>query len=535
MSRATKTIATLVTIPVTLGALAAIAWGVSYWRMGDDVARNVSIAGVDVGGMSSAELEVTLDELAGKVSAVTVEIRTPEGELTSTARVIGLSLDRDSTRRAARAVGRDGSPLARPFRWIGSFFSTKEIDAVVRTDAETLAGSIIEIEGDRHVEPVEPEMDVSGDEVTMVEGTDGSSLTLADIIAALPTGLSSTDQVIRIEVEPIEIPTKVSNEQVAELVRTANHIIGTNLTVTWGDHSVEIPGSDFRSAFTMVTDGDGVRLSMDPTKADEVLDRYTDPPGNPTGVKFDIVGGVPTPVGGEDAQVCCGPEAPELIVRALLTEQSSVELPARTITAEEGRANAAALGVKEVIGEFTTRHACCQSRVKNIHRIADMMRGVLIAPGDTVSVNGVVGRRTTEKGFVSGGVILDGEHTSDVGGGVSQFATTMFNAAFFSGLEIPAYQSHSEWLSRYPYGRDATLWYPSVDLKVRNDTPYGVVVWTSYTDTSVTVQMWSTRYVVGEQIAQSPRSGCGRITTTRKRTWTDGRTATDKFYANYRC
>ena len=52
-----------------------------------------------------------------------------------------------------------------------------------------------------------------------------------------------------------------------------------------------------------------------------------------------------------------------------------------------------------------------------------------------------------------------------VGGGISQFATTLFNAAFFAGLDIPEYQSHSIYITRYPYGREATLSYPAPDLE----------------------------------------------------------------------
>lgn len=537
MSRAEKTIATLVTIPVAVVALVAVAWGISYWRLGDHVAANVSIAGTDVGGLTPSKLDKKLDEIADRVSAMTIDIKTPDGDLRSTAEVIGMSLDKDTTRRGAMAIGRGGRAVERPYRWLTSLFDDHELPATVRTNAETLAGSIIEIEGDQRTDPVEPTMDVSGDHAVLVAGSPGSQLTLSDVVSALPSTINSTKKAIRIDVEPTEVPTKVSDAQVQELVDTANKILDTDLEIKWADKSTAIPGSEFRPALSMVSDSDNgsVRLALDGAHVDKVLSAHTDPSGNPTGVKFDIVNGVPTPVGGSDTQICCGADAPDLIINALLAGTPSVELPTRPMTAEEGRKWAAGLGVKQVIGEFTTRHACCQSRVTNIHRIADIMRGVLIAPGDTISVNGIVGRRTTEKGFVSGGVILDGEHTTDVGGGVSQFATTTFNAAFFAGLDIPAYQSHSEWLSRYPFGRDATLWYPSVDLKIHNNTPYGVVVWTSYTSTSVTVQMWSTPYVKGEQIAQSPTSGCGRITTTRKRTWTDGRTETDKFYSNYRC
>ena len=150
-------------------------------------------------------------------------------------------------------------------------------------------------------------------------------------------------------------------------------------------------------------------------------------------------------------------------------------------------------------------------------------------------MNDTIGKRTAEKGYVPAPVIENGEHTEDYGGGISQYATTLFNAAFFAGLDIPAYKAHSEYISRYPFGREATLAYPSVDLKIKNNTPYGVVIWPTYTDSSVTIQLWSTQYARGEQTAQNPTSGCGKITTQRTRTFVDGRTDQQNYTANYRC
>jgi vancomycin resistance protein YoaR len=219
----------------------------------------------------------------------------------------------------------------------------------------------------------------------------------------------------------------------------------------------------------------------------------------------------------------------------LLAGRTTVELPTRTLTAEAGRSLASTLGVKEVIGSFTTNHQCCESRVTNIHRIADLTRGTLIPPGQTFSVNDTVGRRTVEKGFLEGGVIINGEFGTDIGGGVSQYATTLFNAAFFGGLDIPAYKAHSKYISRYPFGREATLAYPAVDLKIRNNTPHGVVIWPTYTATSITVELWSTRYVSGEQSAQNKSEGCGAVLTERTRTFLDGRIDKDTFRARYDC
>ena len=119
---------------------------------------------------------------------------------------------------------------------------------------------------------------------------------------------------------------------------------------------------------------------------------------------------------------------------------------------------------------------------------------------------------------------------------MSQFATTLFNAAFFAGLPFGEYQAHSEYFSRYPYGREATMGYEHPDLQFKNDTPYGIMIWTSYTDTSLTITLYSTQYAYGEQVAQSEgRSGrCTTVTTTRRITYPDGRTADDTVGARYR-
>ncbi|MBA9002797.1 vancomycin resistance protein YoaR [Actinomadura cellulosilytica] len=90
-------------------------------------------------------------------------------------------------------------------------------------------------------------------------------------------------------------------------------------------------------------------------------------------------------------------------------------------------------------------------------------------------------------------MILNGRYVNDVGGGISQFATTMFNAVFFGGLQDVQHTPHSFYISRYPAGRESTVSYPKPDFRWRNDSPYGVLVDTSYTDTSITVTFWSTK------------------------------------------
>jgi uncharacterized membrane protein YgcG len=94
-------------------------------------------------------------------------------------------------------------------------------------------------------------------------------------------------------------------------------------------------------------------------------------------------------------------------------------------------------------------------------------------------------------------MILRGEIVDDCGGGVSQFGTTTVNAIFFAGLEPDAHQPHSFYISRYPMGREATLNYPSPDIDVSftNDTGNGILIRTSYDDTSITVTFYGSNDV----------------------------------------
>jgi hypothetical protein len=232
---------------------------------------------------------------------------------------------------------------------------------------------------------------------------------------------------------------------------------------------------------------------------------------------------------------CCADEAGDVVVEAMRTGfEGAVALPLVPIEDEESVV--ARLGIEEVVGEFTTNHACCEGRVENIQRIADIIRGVVILPGEQFSINEYVGRRTAEKGFVPAGTIQQGRFVDGVGGGISQFATTMFNAAFFAGLDFEAYQSHSIYISRYPYGREATLSYPLPDLVVANNTPYGMLIWTGYTSTSITVELWSTPYFDVEQTGQSSYNigECTRVETFRSRTDPDGEVLEDMVFATYR-
>ena len=151
------------------------------------------------------------------------------------------------------------------------------------------------------------------------------------------------------------------------------------------------------------------------------------------------------------------------------------------------------MGVEERISTFTTTYdGSNQSRVSNIHTLGDALDGKLVAPGASFSFNGAVGERTAAKGYQEANAIVNGKLVPQLGGGICQVGTTLFNSVFFSGLPITDRQNHSFYISHYPKGRDATVSWGGPDLKWKNDTKNWVLISVSYTSDSITISLYGT-------------------------------------------
>ncbi|MCH7846715.1 MAG: VanW family protein [Acidobacteria bacterium] len=197
--------------------------------------------------------------------------------------------------------------------------------------------------------------------------------------------------------------------------------------------------------------------------------------------------------------------------------------------------------VPKVIGQFTTYYGCCVNRAFNIQLMSRTVDGTVVQPGEVYSLNGQVGLRTEAKGYKRAGAIIGGklvccDHWLNVGGGVSQFSTTLYNAIFFAGLEDVEHRPHSIYFTRYPMGREATVAWPGPDVKFKNDTQYPLTIDTSYTSTSITVKIIGAN---GNRKVKALRSGSattasgGTVTITRVITFADGSQETERWTWRY--
>jgi vancomycin resistance protein YoaR len=220
-------------------------------------------------------------------------------------------------------------------------------------------------------------------------------------------------------------------------------------------------------------------------------------------------------------------ESVDALLALITGPEREAPLPVDVRQPTLGTDPASTAGVTSLLGTFTTYYAAGQPRARNIQRIAQVLDNTSVAPGERLSLNGIAGPRTTAKGYVADSAIIAGQLEDVVGGGVSQFATTLFNAAFFAGLPIEQHRPHSFYISRYPAGRESTVNFGSIDVVVRNDTSAPFVVKTSSTATSVTVAIYGDnggRTVSSRSGPREPRPGGGfTINVTRTITGGDGR------------
>ncbi len=146
--------------------------------------------------------------------------------------------------------------------------------------------------------------------------------------------------------------------------------------------------------------------------------------------------------------------------------------------------------IKEVIAEFSTRFSAGnRPRATNLRLAASNINGVVIAPGEEFSFNGVVGQRTTKRGFKVAGVYLNGRHDTGVGGGICQVSTTLFNAALLSNLEIVKRSNHSMPVPYVPVGTDATVSWGSLDLVLRNNYDSPIAISSTYVPGKLTFRV----------------------------------------------
>lgn len=195
----------------------------------------------------------------------------------------------------------------------------------------------------------------------------------------------------------------------------------------------------------------------------------------------------------------------QLILDSLKTGSAKpVGLAVDITKAEVNNENIDNLGIKELIGEGVSYFpGSTASRLQNIRVGTSQFEGILVKPGQVFSFGEYLGEVGAAQGYAESKVILDGRQEFQYGGGLCQVSSTLFRAALNAGLPIIERVNHSFQVSYYtqPYGVpgvDATIYYPAVDMKFKNDTSKYILIQTAYSGTTLKFQLYGTKEKEGK-------------------------------------
>ena len=468
----------------------------------DRVPRGTSVAGVDVGGLSSAD---AVDRLGTELAATTgtaVAVQANDVQASLDPAAAGLSFD-------ARATVDEltGVDLADPVRLWHQVAGLGEHEPVTQVDQAKLTGALEALGTSLSLAPVDGQVMFVEGAAMMTDATDGWALDEA----------AAADVVARdwlVAAQPLALPTTVVEPEItqaeaqAALDDVARPLVSAPISVTVQDHlAVLQPATVAAAASMQPQDGDLVLRLDGAALAKEIVDQL--PEGVLTSASdahFEFQDDKPVLVPGEPGTTV----APDDVAAAVAAVASAQDRTADVALSETDPAETTEamekLGVKEIVSEFSTPLTAETQRTINIRQGLANITGVLIRPGETFSLTEALGPIDKAHGFVPAGAIVNGEHSDAWGGGLSQVSTTTFNAAYLAGMEDVEHTPHSEWFARYPEGREATIYTGVLDMKWKNTTPYGALVQGWIADGRAYVRIWGTKYWTVESTT-SGRSG----------------------------
>jgi vancomycin resistance protein YoaR len=519
MATSRKRAALFVAVPLMILLMPLTIYAIDSAAASDKVARNVSVAGVDVSRYSRADAIAAVDaytaELMGRTVIVSVDGTTFELDPAD----VGVTFATAQAVDTAMVQNSDGIT-----DWIRAFGDEVDVPIAASLDPEMLEDVLVAWEEAAIENPAfEGSITITGSDVDLEYPEDGEAIDRNDAATLILEAVESASD------EAVILPTATATPSLTDAdldaaAEEARRIMDTPVVLTQDEYgfTFRVSASDIaRSLDARVVKGDPSsieftfdhavfrplieaarpELELAPQDAyweTTLVDDFEDWDENYeiTDSPQDDIGGLP-----DDDQIVLVPDkngttidvqavanAVEEAARGTGSGELPIVLDAPAAFTTE---MAEAYGELYEVSEFTT-YKPGVNRAHNIDLMADLIDDTIVWPGESFSVNDFVGRRTIEKGFRYDCAIVSGELSCEedpvnVGGGVSQFGTTIFNAIYFGCYEVVTHQPHSIYFSKYPEGREATLGYPSPDVAFTNDSNAPVIIRTSHTNRSITV------------------------------------------------
>lgn len=488
----------LIGVIVGLLAIFGIAYGVDYALTKDKLPRGTTVGGVEIGGMSQLEAQKHLEQKLGGVVDRAVAITAGELESTIVPAQSGLGINWEET------VAQIGTSSANPLVMLGGLVgSMHEADVVSDVDESRLAPAVERVHTELSREPADGHVELIDGRVEVTQPLNGQTLDIEELRSTVTSDWINPEG---IDLDPEVTEPAIGEDAVQEAAEgPAADVISSPIQVIGRDDvTATIEPARLAEVVTFVPEGNELRTDINREAAQVILEeQLAVTESERVNAQINFSGGSRQITPSSDGvQLDWEATMDGFEDRILSTDEEDRSWDAvyeddpATFTTEMAQSAT----FDEVVGQFTTSGYSATSGA-NIAQIVSTVNGAIVAPGDTFSLNGYTGPRGTAQGYVSGGVIIEGRAGEAVGGGISQFATTLYNASYFAGMEDVAHTAHSYYISRYPAGREATVYEGAIDLQFRNNSEYPVRIEAAIGGGDVTVSLTGVKTVQVESVS----------------------------------
>ena len=518
-------------IPAACAAGAAallLAWGGIAWWTTQHIASGTSVSGVDVSGLSPKEAQDRISKGVGDQLAQPVTLTVGQGSSELVPASSGVSVDTDAS--VKRLTGFTLNPLTLAQRLGG-----QRTDAVIRVDANAMRGALEDRVDTMANGAVSATVTLEGTKPVTTPASNGVGLDVDASLKQLTGSWPLGKQNIAMP-EGTAVPAITDEEATTFVDGTLTPLLSSGLTVDSAGANTQGKATGAAAAFSPQDTAGMLRISSEGGTLSAVFD--------PTVLHDAVVariGQVETPAqnatwkidGSADGAPGARPQyVPSAQGNVIDTAALSASLLKAGTSATDAAGRTVALpmvvaeptvttpqnewGIGEPIGEYATPYNSGDApRTQNLTRGAELVNGTVVKPGEVFSLEQTLGEVDYAHGFADAGVISNGQHVDSLGGGLSQVATTVFNAGFEAGMDDTEHHAHQYYFDRYPAGREATLWTGRLDVKFTNSTSNAVLVQAWLDGEQIHVRMWSTKYY-DVSITSSDRFNFRPVTTERK-------------------
>ena len=497
-------------VPAACAAGAAallLAWGGIAWWTTQHIASGTTVSGVDVSGLSPKEAHERIGKGVGDQLAQPVTLTVGQGSSELVPAKSGISVDTDAS--VKKLTGFTLNPLTLAQRLGG-----QHTDAVIRVDSTALRGALEDRVDTMANGAVSATVTLDGTKPVTTPASNGIGLdveaSLKQIGGTWPLGKKTLAMA-----EGTATPAITDEEASTFVDGTLTPLLSSGLTVNTAGAGAQSKNPGAAAAFSpqdtaemlkISSEGGTLSATFDPTALrDAIVARVgqVETPAQNATWKID---GSATGAPGARPQYVPAAQGKTIDTAALSASllkagTSATDVAGRTVTLPMVVAEPTVKtpqnewGISEAIGEFATPYNAGDApRTQNLTRGAELVNGTVVKPGEVFSLEKTLGEVDYEHGFAAAGVIQNGEHVDAMGGGLSQVATTVFNAGFEAGMDDTEHHPHQYYFERYPAGREATLWTGNLDMKFTNSTPHAVLVQAWLDGEQIHVRMWSTKY-----------------------------------------